>query len=103
MNIVLLTPCRRFIANRWGLGYQIPLGLVLLGGPLLDAGHQVRLLDNDRLGWDDSQLVAELAKNPPDCIMLGHTGSTAAHPVAMETAHHLRQAFPWVQLVYGGV
>ena len=103
MNIVLLTPRRRFIANRWGLGYQIPLGLVLLGGPLLDAGHQVRLIDNDRLGWDDARLVAELAQDPPDCIMLGHTGSTAAHPAAMETAHHLRQAFPWVQLVYGGV
>jgi hypothetical protein len=38
LDIVLLTPRRRFHANRVGLGYQIPLGLVFLGGPLLDAG-----------------------------------------------------------------
>ena len=38
-RIVLLTPRRRFIANRFGLGYQVPLGLVFLGGPLLDAGQ----------------------------------------------------------------
>ena len=41
MRIVLLTPRRRFIANRFGLGYQLPLGLVCIGGPLSDAGHRV--------------------------------------------------------------
>ena len=103
MNIILLTPSRRFIANRFGLGYQVPLGLVLLGGPLLDAGHQVRLIDNDVLGWTDQQLVQELAKAPPDCLLLGHTGSTAAHPVAMQTARHIRQALPQIRIIYGGV
>ncbi len=49
LKIVLLVPRRRFIANRFGLGYQVPLGLVLIGGPLLDAGHRVRLIDNDVL------------------------------------------------------
>jgi len=103
MNIALITPRRRFIANRYGLGYQIPLGLVLLGGPLIDAGHGVRLIDNDVLGWDDTRLAHELTQAPPDCVLLGHTGSTAAHGVAMETAHHLRQRFPLVKIVYGGV
>lgn len=103
MNIVLLTPRRRFIVNRFGLGYQIPLGMVLLGGALIDAGHQVRLIDNDMVGWDDARLVRELASGLPDCIMIGHTASTAAHPAAMETAHHLRQALPLVKLIYGGV
>lgn len=103
MKIVLLTPARRFIANRRGLGYQIPLGLVLLGGPLVDDGHRVTLVDNDVRGWDDATLVRELAKDPPDCVMLGHTGSTAAHPTAMRTAAALRRAFPRARLVYGGV
>ncbi len=103
MKIVLLTPARRFIANRAGLGYQMPLGLVLLGGPLVDDGHRVRLLDNDVLGWNDATLVRELAADPPDCVMLGHTGSTAAHPTAMRTAAALRQAFPGMRIVYGGV
>ena len=103
LRIVLLTPRRRFIANRFGLGYQVPLGLVALGGPLLDAGHQVRLLDNDVLGWDDVRLARYLAADPPDCLMLGHTGSTAAHPVAMRTARVLRQYLPATTFVYGGV
>ena len=90
LNIVLLTPRRQFIANKYGLGYQIPLGLVFIGGPLIDAGHQVKLIDNDVLGWDNKQLALELAKNPPDCLMIGHTGSTAAHPATMETAKIVR-------------
>ncbi|HVR83889.1 MAG TPA: radical SAM protein [Planctomycetota bacterium] len=103
MKIVLLTPARRFIANRWGLGYQVPLGLVLIGGPLVDDGHRVRLVDNDVHGWDDARLIRELAPDLPDSILLGHTGSTAAHPAAMRTAAALRTAFPRARLVYGGV
>jgi len=103
LKIVLLTPRRQFIANRSGLGYQIPLGLVLLGGPLLDAGHRVWLIDNDVRGWDDATLVAELARLAPDCVLLGHTGSTAAHPVAIQTARALRDYFPYLKIVYGGV
>ena len=103
LNIVLLTPRRQFIANRYGLGYQIPLGLVFIGGPLIDAGHRVRLIDNDVLGWDDHQLAKELSKNPPECLMIGHTGSTAAHPVAMQTAKVLKQALPDTIIIYGGV
>jgi anaerobic magnesium-protoporphyrin IX monomethyl ester cyclase len=102
-RIILLTPARRFIANHFGLGYQIPLGLVLIGGPLADAGHTVKLIDNDLYGWKPQRLVAEIAKFKPDCIMLGHTGSTAAHPTCLETARCLRAAFPHVRLVYGGV
>ncbi|MCI0649608.1 MAG: B12-binding domain-containing radical SAM protein [Chloroflexi bacterium] len=103
MRVVLLTPARRFIANRFGLGYQIPLGLVFLGGPLVDAGHQVRLIDNDLYSWRHQRLIAEIAAFRPDCILLGHTGSTAAHPVCLETAETLRHAFPDVKIGYGGV
>jgi len=103
MDITLLTPARRFIANHHGVGYQIPLGLVLIGGPLIDAGHRVRLIDNDAEGWSDADLVARLRTAPPQCIMIGHSSPTAAHPVAMKTAHALKEAFPDAVIVYGGV
>jgi anaerobic magnesium-protoporphyrin IX monomethyl ester cyclase len=103
MRILLLTPKRRFIANQFGVGYQIPLGLVCIGGPLADAGHVVKLIDNDLHGWPIRKLVAEIGAFAPDCIMLGHTGSTAAHDVCLRTASALRCAFPQVHLVYGGV
>jgi anaerobic magnesium-protoporphyrin IX monomethyl ester cyclase len=77
--------------------------MVLIGGPLVDAGHTVRLLDNDLYGWSDSELVSQLRENPPACVLLGHTSSTAAHPVAMRTARTLREAFPSAVIVYGGV
>ncbi|NJM41088.1 MAG: hypothetical protein HC853_10070 [Anaerolineae bacterium] len=94
MRIVLLTPNRRFIANQYGLGYQIPLGLVFIGGPLIDVGHAVKLIDNDLHGWPAAKLIAEITTFAPDCIMLGHTGSTAAHDVCLRTASELRMAFP---------
>lgn len=53
--VVLLMPARRFIANRFALGYQIPPGLVLLGGPLVDAGYTVKLIYNDLYAWPGSR------------------------------------------------
>ena len=102
-RVVLLTPARRFIANRFGLGYQIPLGLVCIGGPLVDAGHTVWLVDNDLYGWGPARLAAELRRFRPDCVLLGHTGSTAAHSVCLATAAAVRAALPWVRIAYGGV
>jgi anaerobic magnesium-protoporphyrin IX monomethyl ester cyclase len=102
-RVVLLTPARRFIANRFGLGYQIPLGLVCVGGPLVDAGHTVKLIDNDLYGWSPRRLVAEIARFKPDSVLLGHTGSTAAHPTCLATARVLRAAFPGLRIAYGGV
>ena len=102
-RIMLLTPRRRFIANRFGLGYQLPLGLVFLGGPLVDAGHVVRLIDNDLYGWDTPRLLDEVTRFRPDIVFLGHTGSTAAHPVCMATARALKQRFSHLRIGYGGV
>src|SRR5262245_64767095 len=102
LDIVLLVPRRRFIANRFGLGYQIPLGMVLLGGPLADAGHRVRLIDNDVLGYGPDRLVDAIATPVPHCVLLGHTGSTAAHPAAMEAARAIRRRLPSALIIYGG-
>jgi anaerobic magnesium-protoporphyrin IX monomethyl ester cyclase len=102
-KIVLLTPARRFIANRFGLGYQIPLGLVCIGGPLLDAGYTIKLIDNDLYGWSPERLAAEVADFGADYVLLGHTGSTAAHLICLATATALRAALPHLRIAYGGV
>lgn len=102
-NVVLLTPARRFIANRFGLGYQLPLGMVLLGGPLVDAGFHVTLIDNDAYGWNETRLAQEMAVLQPDFILIGHTGSTAAHTTCLDTAVSLKNTFPSVKIIYGGV
>lgn len=102
-KVMLLNPARHFIANQAGLGYLTPLGLVLLGGPLVDAGFNVRLIDHDMNGWKIKRLLQEVHEFQPKYILLGHSGSTASHNVAVATIKEIKKYFPQVRIVYGGV
>jgi anaerobic magnesium-protoporphyrin IX monomethyl ester cyclase len=102
-RIVLLNPARHFIANEHGLGYLIPLGLVCIGGPLIDAGYSVKLIDHDLYGWTYERLIKEIADFKADYILLGHSGSTAAHKTALKTIRAIHQELPYIRVVYGGV
>lgn len=102
-RIVLINPGRHFIANAYGLGYLIPLGLVSMGGPLIDAGFTVKLIDQDLYGWSFPKLLKEIADFHADYILLGHSGSTAAHKTAIQTIKAIHQGLPHLRIVYGGV
>jgi anaerobic magnesium-protoporphyrin IX monomethyl ester cyclase len=102
-RIVLINPARHFIANEHGLGYLIPLGLVCIGGPLIDAGFTVKLIDHDLYGWPIPRLVKEISDFNADYILLGHSGSTAAHKTALKTIRAIHAALPHLRVVYGGV
>ena len=102
-RVVLINPARHFIANEHGLGYLIPLGLVSIGGPLIDAGFSVKLIDHDRNGWSYARLIQEVADFQADYILLGHSGSTAAHKTALKTIGAIHEKLPHVRVVYGGV
>jgi anaerobic magnesium-protoporphyrin IX monomethyl ester cyclase len=93
-RIVLINPARHFIANEHGLGYLIPLGLVCIGGPLIDAGFTVKLIDHDLYGWPMEKLIQELIDFKADYILLGHSGSTAAHKTALKTIRAVHQQLP---------
>ena len=102
-RIVLINPARHFIANEHGLGYLIPLGLVCIGGPLIDAGFAVKLIDHDQNGWPEERLIKELTDFGTDYILLGHSGSTAAHKTALKTIRAVHKILPHIRVVYGGV
>jgi anaerobic magnesium-protoporphyrin IX monomethyl ester cyclase len=102
-RVVLINPARHFIANARGLGYLIPLGLVSIGGPLIDAGFTVKLIDHDLYGWSYPRLIREIADFRADYILLGHSGSTAAHKTALKTIRAIHQELPHLRVVYGGV
>ena len=102
-RVVLINPARHFIANAHGLGYLIPLGLVSIGGPLIDAGFTVKLIDHDRNGWSNARLIREVADFKADYILLGHSGSTAAHKTAIKTIKAIHQELPHLRVIYGGV
>lgn len=102
-KVMLVNPARHFIANWAGVGYLVPLGLVMVGGPLLDAGFDVRLVDFDMVGWSIKRLLKEVSEYEPRYILIGHSGSTASHTVTVSMVRKIRQAFPEVRIVYGGV
>jgi anaerobic magnesium-protoporphyrin IX monomethyl ester cyclase len=102
-RILLINPARHFIANQHGVGYLTPLGLVCIGGPLIDAGYTVKLIDHDAYGWSFKKLIEEVGKFRADYVLLGHSGSTAAHKTALKTIHEIRRSFPHIKIIYGGV
>ena len=102
-RVLLVNPARHFIANHYGVGYLTPLGLISIGGPLIDAGYTVRLIDHDAYGWTFKRLIKEVGKFQPDYVLLGHSGSTAAHKVALQTIHEIKKLCTNIKIIYGGV
>lgn len=80
-----------------------PYGLLCVGGPLIDDGHKVRLIDGEfgpmRLG----AIVGAAVDWQPDAVLFGHSGSSSGHPIIAEAARLMRLAMPRVRIVYGGV
>ncbi len=103
MKILLVNPPHPSIGSRIPREHLPPLGLLALGGPLLDVGHQVRLLDAEFGPMSVGQIVAEAVKHDPDAVLMGHSGSTSGHPIACKIAEAIRAALPQTWIIYGGV
>jgi len=80
-----------------------PLGLLAVGGPLIDAGHTVRLIDGEIGPLSTDAIVSLASAWAPDAVLLGHSGSTSAHPGIVRIARALKAALPDLLIVYGGV
>jgi anaerobic magnesium-protoporphyrin IX monomethyl ester cyclase len=103
MRVTLINPPHTAIGSRIPKEHLPPLGLLCVGGPLLDAGHQVELLDCEFGPLSTGQIVAKVAASRPDAVLLGHSGSTSAHPAVVDITRAIRAALPDVWIVYGGV
>ncbi len=103
MRITLVNPPHEAIGSRIPDEHLPPLGLLSIGGPLIDDGHAVSLVDADLEDLVDVETVRRVKALAPDVIMIGHSGSTSAHPVVSRLTRALRRALPDVTIVYGGV
>ncbi len=103
MRVLLINPPYQTHTSRLGVGHQIPLGLLMVGGPLVDAGHEVRLLDAEARELGLRRIVNEVCSFAPDVVMTGHAGSTPAHQVTMRMLGAIKSACPQVVTAYGGV
>ncbi len=103
MRILLINVPHPAIGSRIPDDHLPPLGLLAIGGPLIDAGHEVRLLDADRTNMPVHEIVAATLAWRPDAVLFGHSGSTSGHPGIAEVAGSVHRAMPQVAIVYGGV
>ena len=103
MRILLLNPPHIAIGSRIPREQLPPLGLLSIGGPLLDAGHEVTLLDGELGPLSHGAIIRRVVAQRPQVLMLGHSGSTSAHPIVVELTSRIRAALPGVIIVYGGV
>lgn len=103
MRILLLNPPHPSIGSRIPDEHLPPLGLLALGGPLLDAGHQVALLDAEFGPMPTLAIVAQVRAYAPHAVLIGHSGSTSGHPSVAEVTRAIRAACPHIWIIYGGV
>ncbi len=103
MKIVLVNPPHTAIGSRMPGEHLPPLGLLAIGGPLLDDGHAVRLLDADLRELSLAAITDEVFSNAPQMVMIGHSGSSTAHGTILALCRTLKAQLPELLIVYGGV
>jgi anaerobic magnesium-protoporphyrin IX monomethyl ester cyclase len=103
MRILLINSPHPSIGSRLPGEHLPPLGLLAIGGPLLDKGYEVRLLDAEFGPMTFEEIVAETLKYDPALILLGHSGSTTAQPIISVITKMIRQQRPSVKIGIGGV
>jgi anaerobic magnesium-protoporphyrin IX monomethyl ester cyclase len=80
-----------------------PLGLLSIGGPLIDDGHEVRLINGELGPMSEAEMADQAVACAPEVILFGHSGSTSAHAVIAALSRRLRDRLPQVTMIYGGV
>lgn len=103
MRILLVNVPHTAIGSRIPDDHLPPLGLLSIGGPLIDDGHAIRLVDAEFGPMSVADVIAEAAHFAPEAVLFGHSGSTSAQPVIAEFARAFAGTFPGIRIVYGGV
>jgi anaerobic magnesium-protoporphyrin IX monomethyl ester cyclase len=103
MKIILINPPHTAIGSRIPDEHLPPLGLLSVGGPLIDAGFAVELLDAEFGPLHLHEIATVVAKKQPDVVMIGHSGSSSAHATVVMLCRNLRQSMPQLTIIYGGV
>ncbi|NYJ13457.1 radical SAM superfamily enzyme YgiQ (UPF0313 family) [Rhizobium leguminosarum] len=103
MKIVLINPPHTAIGSRIPDDHLPPLGLLSVGGPLIDDGHSVSLVDAEFGPMAMAEIVSRAVASHPDLVLIGHSGSTSAHPTARVIAEAVKRSNPEIRIVYGGV
>jgi hypothetical protein len=77
MRILIINPPHPAIGSRIPKEQLTPLGLLSIGGSLIDVGHDVTLVDAEFGPMTDPQILNEVSRIAPDAVLFGHSGSTS--------------------------
>lgn len=103
MRILIVNPPHLSIGSRIPREHLPPLGLLCVGGSLIDAGHDVTLLDAEIGFLPHEKIVKRVVDHAPEVLLIGHSGSTSAHPIVIELTRRFREEIPKLKIIYGGV
>ena len=103
MRILIVNVPHPAIGSRIPKEQLPPLGLLAVGGPLIDDGHAVELIDGEFGPVPLDTLVADIVARAPDAVLFGHSGSSSAQPIVSRVAAAVAAALPAAHIVYGGV
>lgn len=103
MKIALLNPPHTAIGSRIPREHLPPLGLLSLGGPLIDDGFSVSLIDAELGPMASHEIIESVHGIRPDVVMIGHSGSSSAHATVVELCQAFKQYMNNIIIVYGGI
>ena len=103
MRILLINVPHPAIGSRIPREQLPPLGLLAVGGPLIDDGHEVSLLDGELGPMAIEDLVEAAVRHAPDAVLFGHSGSSSGHPIIADVARRIHARLPGATIIYGGV
>lgn len=103
MKIVLVNPPHTAIGSRIPREHLPPLGLLSIGGPLLDAGFDVSLVDAELGPLSLADICRRVQEAGPDVVMIGHSGSSSVHDTVVQLCTLLKERMPQLLIIYGGV
>lgn len=103
MRILLVNIAHPAIGSRIPRENLPPLGLLCVGGPLIDDGHDVALIDAELGPLPQATLIDRIVAQAPQAVLFGHSGSSSAQPIISRVAARVAARLPGVAIVYGGV
>ncbi len=103
MDILLVNVPHPAIGSRIPKEQLPPLGLLCIGGSLIDAGHTVMLIDGEFGPMKPRDLVSQIVARRPQAVLFGHSGSSSGHPVIAAIAAQVRAQLREALILYGGV
>lgn len=103
MKILLINVPHIAIGSRIPGEQLPPLGLLCIGGPLIDNGHQVELLDGEFGPTSTDEIIKQTISFQPDAVLMGHSGSTSAQPIIEDISRKISVELPNAFLILGGV